>query len=526
MDRAYVYILSNKNRTVLYIGFTIDLKRRILEHENKRGAKFTKRYSVFDLIYFEEFNSKYEARLREHQLKNWHKEWKWNLIKKTNPNLINIFKNIDKMEKEKQIPKQVRNDIDNNQLLRFTTAGSVDDGKSTLIGRLLYDSKSIFEDQIASVEKTSKRKGLETVDMALFTDGLKDEREQGITIDVAYRYFTTPKRKFIIADTPGHIQYTRNMVTGASTANVAIVLIDARKGVIEQTKRHSFIASLLQISHVIVCVNKMDLVDYNEEIFNDIVRQYEEISSKMSFKDVRYIPISALLGDNVVIRSDKTPWFQNAPLLHTLETIHIASDSNMNDARFPVQTVLRPQDEENRDYRGYAGTVEGGIFRVGDEVRLMPSGFDSKIKSINQYENEIDQAFVGMSIAMTLENDIDLSRGDMIVKRNNVPEKTQDLSAMICWFNDNSARPRAKYTLKHTTNQPMAMIKEVEYKVDVNTLKRVADDKEIHMNDICKVKIRTTSPIMMDEYSRNRKTGSFILIDDNTNETVAAGMLI
>jgi len=416
--------------------------------------------------------------------------------------------------------------IDKNQLLRFTTAGSVDDGKSTLIGRLLYDSKSIFEDQIASVEKTSKRKGLETVDLALFTDGLRDEREQGITIDVAYRYFTTPKRKFIIADTPGHVQYTRNMVTGASTANVALVLIDARKGVIEQTKRHSFIASLLQISHIIVCVNKMDLVDYKEEVFNDIVSQYEELSGKMMIKDVRYIPLSALNGDNVVNRSDKMPWYQNAPLLHTLETIHITSDNNMVDARFPVQTVLRPQDEENHDYRGYAGSVAGGIFRVGDAVRLLPSGFESKIKSINRFEKEVQEAFEGMSIAITLEDDIDLSRGDMIVKPNNLPVKDQRLSAMICWFHENPARPRAKYILKHTSNEPMAMITEIEYKVDVNTLKRITDDKDIKMNDICKVKIRTTAAIMMDEYSRNRKTGSFILIDSGTNETVAGGMLI
>ena len=416
--------------------------------------------------------------------------------------------------------------IDKNQLLRFTTAGSVDDGKSTLIGRLLYDSKSIFEDQIASVEKTSKRKGMETVDLALFTDGLRDEREQGITIDVAYRYFTTPKRKFIIADTPGHVQYTRNMVTGASTANVALVLIDARKGVIEQTKRHSFIASLLQISHIIVCVNKMDLVDYDEAVFEDIVNQYEELSGKMMIKDVRYIPVSALVGDNVVNRSDKMPWYQNAPLLHTLETLHIASDNNMVDARFPVQTVLRPQDEENHDYRGYAGSVAGGIFRVGDEVRLLPSGFESKIKSINRYEEEVKEAFEGMSVAITLDDDIDLSRGDMIVKPNNLPVKDQRLSAMICWFNEDSARPRAKYILKHTSNEPMAMITEVEYKVDVNSLKRITDDKDINMNDICKVKIRTTAPIMMDEYSRNRKTGSFILIDAGTNETVAGGMLI
>ncbi len=416
--------------------------------------------------------------------------------------------------------------LDNNQLLRFTTAGSVDDGKSTLIGRLLYDSKSIFEDQISSVEKTSKRKGLENIDLALFTDGLKDEREQGITIDVAYRYFTTPKRKFIIADTPGHIQYTRNMVTGASTANVAIVLIDARKGVIEQTKRHSFIASLLQISHIIVCVNKMDLVDFKEEVFNDIVGQYEEMSSKMMIKDVRYIPISALEGDNVVHRSERTPWYQNAPLLHTLETIHITSDNNMVDARFPVQTVLRPQDEQNRDYRGYAGTIAGGIFRVGDDVKVLPSGFFSKVKSINAYENFIDEAFEGMSIAITLEDDIDISRGDMLVKPNNLPEITQDLSAMICWFNEETARPRAKYIIKHTSNDQKAMIKEMEYKINIDTLKRDLDDKDIKMNDICKVKIRTTAPIMMDDYARNRKTGGFILIDEGTNETVAAGMLI
>lgn len=416
-------------------------------------------------------------------------------------------------------------EINNNQLLRFTTAGSVDDGKSTLIGRLLYDSKSIFEDQIASIERTSRKRGMETIDLALFTDGLRDEREQGITIDVAYRYFTTPKRKFIIADTPGHIQYTRNMVTGASTANVAIVLIDARKGVIEQTKRHSYIASLLQISHIIVCVNKMDLVEYSESVFDEIVEQYEEMSSKMMIKDVRYIPISALNGDNVVNRSENMPWYQNAPLLHTLETIHITSDNNMVDARFPVQTIIRPQGNDLHDFRGYAGTVAGGIFRVGDEVKVLPSGFASTIKSINVYDKFEEMAFEGMSVVLTLTDDIDISRGDMIVKSNNLPEITQDLSAMICWFNENPARDRAKYTLKHTSNEPKAMIKEIEYKVNIDTLKRMAEDKQIHMNDICKVKIRTTAPIMMDDYARNRKTGSFILIDEATNETVAAGML-
>lgn len=416
-------------------------------------------------------------------------------------------------------------EINNNQLLRFTTAGSVDDGKSTLIGRLLYDSKSIFEDQIASIERTSRKRGMETIDLALFTDGLRDEREQGITIDVAYRYFTTPKRKFIIADTPGHIQYTRNMVTGASTANVAIVLIDARKGVIEQTKRHSYIASLLQISHIIVCVNKMDLVEYSESVFDEIVEQYEEMSSKMMIKDVRYIPISALNGDNVVNRSENMPWYQNAPLLHTLETIHITSDNNMVDARFPVQTIIRPQGNDLHDFRGYAGIVAGGIFRVGDEVKVLPSGFASTIKSINVYDKFEEMAFEGMSVVLTLTDDIDISRGDMIVKSNNLPEITQDLSAMICWFNENPARDRAKYTLKHTSNEPKAMIKEIEYKVNIDTLKRMAEDKQIHMNDICKVKIRTTAPIMMDDYARNRKTGSFILIDEATNETVAAGML-
>ncbi len=416
--------------------------------------------------------------------------------------------------------------IEKNQLLRFTTAGSVDDGKSTLIGRLLYDSKSIFEDQLSDIEKTSKRKGHETIDLALFTDGLKDEREQGITIDVAYRYFTTPKRKFIIADTPGHIQYTRNMVTGASTANVALILIDARKGVIEQTKRHSYIASLLNISHIIVCINKMDLVNYDEEIFNNIVSQYEDLSSKMTIKDVRYVPISALEGDNVVHRSDNMNWYQNAPLLHTLETMHISSDNNMIDARFPVQTVLRPQRDEYRDYRGYAGRVSSGIFRVGDEIKVLPSGFESKIKGISFYDNQLNEAFSQMSVAITLEDEIDISRGDMLVKVNNLPKVTQDITAMLCWFNEVSAKPKAKYILKHTTNDQKAIIKEVIYKVDIDTIKRIEGNKDLNMNDICKVKIRTTAPIMIDEYIQNRSTGGFILVDESTNETVAAGMIV
>jgi sulfate adenylyltransferase subunit 1 len=416
--------------------------------------------------------------------------------------------------------------LDNNQLLRFTTAGSVDDGKSTLIGRLLYDSKSIFTDQLEAIETTSKRKGHDGVDLALFTDGLRDEREQGITIDVAYRYFTTPKRKFIIADTPGHIQYTRNMVTGASTANVATILIDARHGVIEQTKRHAFIASLLQIPHIIVCVNKMDLVDYSEDVYNSIIAQFEEISSKMLVKDVRFIPMSALNGDNVVNKSENMPWYQGAPMLHTLETMHISSDTNKVDARFPVQTVLRPQREGFIDYRGYAGRVASGVFRVNDEVTIMPSGFTSKIKSIDTFDGQIEEAFAPMSVSIRLEDDIDISRGDMIVRSNNKPEALQDIEVMLCWLNNSAAKPRAKYTIKHTSNDQKAMIKEIVYKIDVNSLGRKEDDMELRMNDICKVKIRTTKPLMVDSYRENRTTGSIILVDDATNETVAAGMIV
>ena len=416
--------------------------------------------------------------------------------------------------------------IDNNQLLRFTTAGSVDDGKSTLIGRLLYDSKSIFEDQLDAIETTSKRRGHEGVDLALFTDGLKDEREQGITIDVAYRYFTTPKRKFIIADTPGHIQYTRNMVTGASTANAAIILIDARHGVIEQTKRHSFIASLLQIPHVIVCVNKMDLVDFKEEIFNSVVADYEDILSKMSIKDVHFIPISALKGDNVVNRSENMPWFHGAPLLHTLESIHISSDLNKVDARFPVQTVIRPQTGEFHDYRGYAGRLESGILRKGDEVMALPSGFNSRIRSIDTMNGELEEAFAPMSVSITLEDDIDISRGDMLVRLNNQPRCVQEFDAMICWLNSSPARSRGKYSIRHTSNEQKSVITEIVYKMDINSLERNKEDQTINMNDICRVKIKTTKPLMIDEYRDNRATGSFILIDDGTNETVAAGMII
>ncbi|HPE83730.1 MAG: GTP-binding protein [Aequorivita sp.] len=416
--------------------------------------------------------------------------------------------------------------IDKNQLLRFTTAGSVDDGKSTLIGRLLYDSKAIFEDQLEAVENTSRKKGHEGVDLALFTDGLRDEREQGITIDVAYRYFTTPKRKFIIADTPGHIQYTRNMVTGASTANAALILIDARHGVIEQTKRHAFIASLLQIPHIIVCINKMDLVDYSEEVYENIIHQFEGFSSKLYVKDIQFLPISALDGDNVVNRSTNMDWYQGAPLLHTLETMHISSDINKIDARFPVQTVLRPQREGFIDYRGYAGRVASGIFRPGDDVVVLPSGFTSKIKSIDTMDGSLEEVFAPMSVAISLEDDIDISRGDMIVKENNQPKAVQEFDAMLCWFNNAPARPRAKYTIVHTSNEQKAMIKEVVYKIDINTYAREEENKDLKMNDIARISIRTTRPLMVDEYRDNRITGSFVLIDDATHETVAAGMIV
>ena len=414
----------------------------------------------------------------------------------------------------------------NMELLRFTTAGSVDDGKSTLIGRLLYDSKSIFEDQIDQVKQSSERKGLDHVDLALLTDGLKDEREQGITIDVAYRYFATPKRKFIIADTPGHIQYTRNMVTGASTANLALILVDARNGIVEQTKRHSIIASLLQIPHVVVCVNKMDLVDYDKGKFEKIVKDYKEFASKLEVKDVRFIPISALNGDNVVNRSEHTDWYEGSTLLHTLETIHIGSDHNHIDCRFPVQTVIRPKSDEFHDYRGYAGRIAGGVFKPQDEVMVLPSGFTSKIKAIDTFDGPLQEAFAPMSVTITLEDDIDISRGDMIVRTNNQPKSTQDVDVMLCWLNSAGPKPRDKYYLKHTSNEARAMIKQVYYKLNINTLHRIEDDKDVKMNDIVKVQLRSTKPLLTDSYSRNRITGSIILVDEATNETVAAGMIV
>lgn len=412
------------------------------------------------------------------------------------------------------------------ELLRFTTAGSVDDGKSTLIGRLLYDSKSIFEDQVEAIQKSSDKKGLEHIDLSLLTDGLKDEREQGITIDVAYRYFATPKRKFIIADTPGHVQYTRNMVTGASTANLALILVDARHGVIEQTRRHAIIASLLKIPHVIICINKMDLVDWSEEAYNKIMKDFEDFAAKLDIKDIHFIPISALLGDNVVNRSENMTWYNGGTLLFNLENVHIGSDENHIDCRFPVQTVIRPHSKEYHDYRGYAGRVAGGIFKPGDEVTVLPSGLESKISSIDTMNGSIEEAFAPMSVVIKLEDDIDVSRGDMIVRRNNQPEQTQDLDVMICWLNQKGPRPRAKYILRQTTNEARAMITEVIYKMDVNTLHRMEEDKEISGNDIARIRLRATKPMLVDSYRRNRNTGSVILIDEATYETVAAGMII
>lgn len=412
------------------------------------------------------------------------------------------------------------------ELLRFTTAGSVDDGKSTLIGRLLYDSKAIFEDQMQSIEETSKKRGEEYTNLALLTDGLKAEREQGITIDVAYRYFSTPKRKFIIADTPGHIQYTRNMVTGASTANLAVILVDARHGLTEQTHRHSFIASLLGIPHVIYCINKMDLVDYSQERYEEIKAELTDFSSKMDVKDVNFIPISALFGDNVVDRSKNMEWYTGPTLLYELETVHIASDYNHIDCRFPVQYVIRPQSLEYPDYRGYAGRIAGGVFKPGDRVMALPSGFTSTIKSIDTYEGPVDEAFAPMSVTIRLEDEIDISRGDMIVRENNVPESTQDLEVMVTWLNEKPLQLRGKYRLMHTSKSARALIRDVRYKVDINTLHRIEDDKHVGLNDIARISLRTTEPLFVDPYSRNRQTGSLILIDEATNNTVAACMII
>ncbi len=410
-------------------------------------------------------------------------------------------------------------------LLRFTTAGSVDDGKSTLIGRLLYDSKSIFEDQYSAIKSVSEKRGDENINLALLTDGLKAEREQGITIDVAYRYFATPKRKFIIADTPGHIQYTRNMVTGASTANVALILIDARKGVIEQTRRHAIIASLLQIPHLVVCVNKMDLVEYKQETFDQICDDFKDFSARLDISDIQFVPISALKGDNIVNKSENMDWYDGPTLMYILENTHINNDQNFIDVRFPVQYVVRPMSDEYHDYRGYAGRVAGGVLKKGDTVKILPSGFTTKISKIDTYDGEIEEAFPPMSVTLLLEDDIDVSRGDMIVRENNSPEVTQDLDMMICWFSEAPLQLGGKYRIQHTTNEARGIIKDIQYKLDINNLHRDQEDKSIEMNDIARIKVRTTKPFFVDDYQKNRITGSVIIVDEKTNETVGAGMI-
>jgi bifunctional enzyme CysN/CysC len=418
------------------------------------------------------------------------------------------------------------NEVVSGDLLRFATAGSVDDGKSTLIGRLLFDSKSIFADQLESVEQVSKDRGNDYADLSLLTDGLRAEREQGITIDVAYRYFATPKRKFIIADTPGHTQYTRNMVTGASTADVALILIDARKGVVEQSRRHTFLATLLGVPHVVVCVNKMDLVDYDEQVFEKIRAEFTEFASRLRVPDLTFIPVSALAGDNVVTRSENMEWFDGSPLLSHLERLHVASDRNLVDVRFPVQYVIRPQQNDARDYRGYAGTVASGVMKPGDRVLALPAGLETTIESIDTADGPVEEAYPPMSVTVRLADEIDISRGDMICRPNNAPTVTQDIDAQICWMDESASLVEGKkYAIKHTTRWARAMVKKINYRVDVNTLHRDEDATEIKLNEMARIRLRVTQPLFVDPYQTNRQTGAFILVDEATNKTVAAGMI-
>jgi bifunctional enzyme CysN/CysC len=412
-------------------------------------------------------------------------------------------------------------------LLRFATAGSVDDGKSTLIGRLLYDTKSLFTDQLEAVEAVSAARGDEYTNLALLTDGLRAEREQGITIDVAYRYFATPRRKFIIADTPGHIQYTRNMVTGASTADLALILVDARKGLVEQSRRHAFLCSLLRVPHLVLCVNKMDLVDWDRAVYERIADEFTSFAAKLDAPDLTVIPISALNGDNIASRSEQSPWYEGPSLLHHLEHVHIASDRNLVDVRFPVQYVIRPQSTTVTDYRGYAGQVASGVLKPGDEVMVLPSGFTSTIAAIDTADGPVAEAFPPMSVTVRLTDEIDISRGDLICRPHNAPAVAQDIEAMICWMDESAPlRVGAKYAVKHTTRSARAVVRGLQYRLDVNTLHRDESAGELTLNEIGRVKLRTTVPLLADEYRRNRTTGGFILIDETTNRTVAAGMII
>jgi bifunctional enzyme CysN/CysC len=413
------------------------------------------------------------------------------------------------------------------ELLRFATAGSVDDGKSTLIGRLLFDSKAVMADQLEAVERTSAQRGEGYTNLALLTDGLRAEREQGITIDVAYRYFATAKRKFVIADTPGHIQYTRNMVTGASTANLALVLVDARKGILEQTRRHAFLSTLLRVPHMVLCVNKMDLVDWSEQRYEEIKHEFREFAAKLDVPDLTVIPISALNGDNVVTRSEQMPWYDGSSLLHHLEDVHIASDRNLIDVRFPVQWVVRPMSDEWHDYRGYAGVVASGVMKVGDEVMVLPSGLSSTISAIETFDGPVEEAFPPMAVTVRLADNLDVSRGDMICRVRNAPDVTQDVDAMICWMGDAaSLTAGSRWAIKHTTRNARVVVRELTYRLDVNTLHRDESAESLSLNEIGRVRLRVTQPLFTDEYRRNRSTGSFILIDEGTGATVAGGMIL
>ena len=411
------------------------------------------------------------------------------------------------------------------EMLRLATAGSVDDGKSTLIGRLLYDSKAIFADQLEAVEQASRDKGDDYVNLALLTDGLRAEREQGITIDVAYRYFATPRRAYVIADTPGHIQYTRNMVTGASTAGLAIVLVDARKGLVEQSRRHAFLATLLRVPHLVLAVNKMDLVDFRQDVFDSIHHEFASFAAKLEVTDLAVIPISALHGDNIVHRSDRAPWYEGPSLLHHLENVHVASDRNLIDARFPVQYVIRPQSVSHPDYRGYAGKVAGGVFKPGDEVVVLPSGLTSRITGIDTADGPVEEAFPPMSVTIRLEDDLDVSRGDMICRPNNMPTTSQDIDAMVTWMSEAPLRPGQKLAVKHTSRSARVLVKDLQYRLNVNTLHRVEDATELRLNEIGRVRLRATQPLLCDSYRRNRDTGGFVLIDESTNRTVGAGIV-
>jgi len=410
------------------------------------------------------------------------------------------------------------------ELLRFTTAGSVDDGKSTLIGRLLYDSKTIFQDRLEAIERISIQRG-EELNLALLTDGLRAEREQGITIDVAYHYFATPIRKFIIADTPGHVQYTRNMVTGASTANLALILVDARNGVVEQTHRHIFIASLLKIPHIVICINKLDLVGYKQEVYDEIKNKIKDFVSKLDVVDVYFIPISALRGDNVVEGSKNMNWYKGPTLLYLLENIHIGSDENLIDCRFPVQYVIRPRSDKFHDFRGYAGKIASGIYKPGDKIKILPSGFTTTIKSVEDQNGKIKEAFAPMSVVIQLSDDIDVSRGDMIVRESNVPTISKELDVTICWMNTKKLRPKNTYVLRHTTKETKCIVQELKYKLDINTLHRLEDATELGLNEIGRIRVKTAQPLFFDSYRRNKVMGSLILIDEATNETVGAGMI-